>query len=167
MPFGLGQVASRTAGCLALAGAMSCGGTSAGPDIGSREPGTSSESLGGAAPTLATASVTGQIGRYQAVRQLILDTSTGLRWQRWSEPGRYDWLLASAVCHQKGMRLPKVAELRALRSPGLAGAVCGLDSTLFLGERCVTLQTQEGLAFSSMAGDVVPVVGQLSVRCVE
>lgn len=116
---------------------------------------------------MASATVTSKTGRYQAVRQLILDTSTGLRWQRWSEPGRYDWLLASAVCHQKGMRLPKVAELRALRSPGLDGAVCGLDSTLFLGERCVTLQTQEGLAFSSMAGDVVPVVGQLAVRCVE
>jgi len=167
MPLGFGRAASRTAGCLALAGAMSCGGTSAGPEVGSGGPATSAESLGTGGPSLASAPVTSKTGRYQAVRQLRLDTSTGLRWQRWSEPGRYDWLLASAVCHQKGMRLPKVAELRALRSPGLDGAVCGLDSTLFLGERCVTLQTQEGLAFSSMAGDVVPVVGQLAVRCVE
>jgi len=172
------RAASRAAGGLAVAWAVACG-TSPGPDVGSKAPGPSPEPLStgastpaeleppsSVAPPSAGGSTSGPSGQYQVARQLVLDTTTGLRWQQWSEPGRYDWLLASAVCHRKGMRLPTAAELRALRLPN-ANAVCGVDSTTFLGERCVTLQTQEGVAFSAMTGDVVPVTGPLAVRCVE
>jgi hypothetical protein len=155
-PF-VGRGRLRVAGYLAVAGAMSCGSASTVPDVASKTPG-SSVSMGTAG--------SGPVARYQVMHQRVFDTSTGLFWAEWSEPGRYDWLLANAVCHKKGMRLPKAAELRALRQPELDGAVCQVDSSVFLGERCVTFGTQDGLAFSAMAGAAVPFTGSVAVRCV-
>lgn len=71
--------------------------------------------------------------------ELVQDTRTGLVWDRFVQQSFHTHDEASAICAQKGARLPTRAELLALRQQD-ADDACQLSSCGFYGARCLTIQ---------------------------